>query len=251
MPPFGDVGLDAVGYYAPLITAPPARPAAPLLMGASDGGEIGAYHHARRGPLALRLAQRLPEMTPLTVHAHLLMAEPGGLPMTGDMTSVPLRAKDRWTAARMQQGRVLLDTDWNLDLDGPARDARQLATDTIGPAGVPIGSTHSGGLVGGVLTVGAGHMWVDGLLARNPADLAVCRPGRDPAAARPAALGRLPRRVPRGGPGRRGPADLLDPALDGIDTTTRTRVGWRVRVARPQDEACAARPACPRRAAPG
>ena len=25
--------------------------------------------------------------------------------MTGDMTSVPLRAKDRWTAARMQQGR--------------------------------------------------------------------------------------------------------------------------------------------------
>ena len=42
----------------------------------SDGGEIGAYHHARRGPLALRLAQRLPEMTPLTVHPHLLIAEP-------------------------------------------------------------------------------------------------------------------------------------------------------------------------------
>ena len=38
--------------------------------------------------------------------------------MTGDFTSVPLRASDRWTAARLQQGRVLLDTDWNLALDG-------------------------------------------------------------------------------------------------------------------------------------
>jgi len=58
--------------------------------------------------------------------------------MTGDFTSVPLRATDRWTAARMQQGRVLLDTDWNLNLDGPARDERQLALDAIGPAGVPV-----------------------------------------------------------------------------------------------------------------
>jgi len=63
--------------------------------------------------------------------------------MTGDMTSVPLRAKDRWTSARMQQGRVLLDTDWNLDLDGPARDARQLAADAIGPAGVPTSRQRS------------------------------------------------------------------------------------------------------------
>ena len=92
--------------------------------------------------------------------------------MTGDMTSVPLRAEDRWTSARLQQGRVLLDTDWNLDLDGPARDARRLAADTIGPAGVPVGSSaFQVSLAGGALSVGAGTMWVDGLLARNPADL--------------------------------------------------------------------------------
>jgi len=76
LPPFGDVGLDGSGYYAPLLVSPGPRPAAPLLMAASDGGEVGAYHHARRGPLALRLAHRLPEMTPLTLHTHLLIAEP-------------------------------------------------------------------------------------------------------------------------------------------------------------------------------
>jgi hypothetical protein len=47
-----------------------------VLTAASDGGEIGAYHHVRRGPLALRLAQRMPEMTPLTLHPHLRLAEP-------------------------------------------------------------------------------------------------------------------------------------------------------------------------------
>lgn len=76
LPPFGGVGLDGSGYYAPVLRAPgPAVPAQGVLMGASDGGEIGAYHHARRGPLALRLAQRLPEMTPLTLHPHLSIAE--------------------------------------------------------------------------------------------------------------------------------------------------------------------------------
>ena len=47
-----------------------------MLSGASDGGEIGAYHHARRGPLALRLARRLAEMTPLTVHPYLILSPP-------------------------------------------------------------------------------------------------------------------------------------------------------------------------------
>lgn len=76
LPPFGDVGLEGAGYYAPLLRTPGPQAGAPLLMAASDGGEIGAYHHARRGPLALRLAQRLPEMAPLTLHTHLLIAEP-------------------------------------------------------------------------------------------------------------------------------------------------------------------------------
>ena len=76
LPRFGGVGFDSAGYYAPVIDAPSVRPSPALLTGASDGGEIGAYHHARRGPLAMRLAQRLPEMTPLTVRPHLSVVPP-------------------------------------------------------------------------------------------------------------------------------------------------------------------------------
>ena len=153
--------------------------------------------------------------------------------MTGDFTSVPLRDADRWTAARMQQGRVLLDTDWNLNLDGPARDSRQLALDAIGPAGVPEGSTgFEISVVGGKLVIGAGDMWIGGLLARNPSDLAYDAQ---------AEIGALPANglaqlyldaFVEEVQAAEDPAELLDPALDGIDTTTRTRVGWRVRRAR-------------------
>ena len=41
--------------------------------------------------------------------------------MNGDYTKVPLRSGDRWTAARMQQGRVLLDHEWNLNIDASVR----------------------------------------------------------------------------------------------------------------------------------
>ncbi|WP_426503079.1 hypothetical protein ACPPVO_36405 [Dactylosporangium sp. McL0621] len=67
-------GAESAGYYAPILRTPGSRGASPLLTGASDGGEIGAYHHARRGPLALRLAQRLAEMVPLTIHPHLVVS---------------------------------------------------------------------------------------------------------------------------------------------------------------------------------
>jgi len=76
LPTMMSSGAESVGYYAPLLADPGARGADPVLTGASDGGEIGAYHHAQRGPLALQLAQRLAEMTPLTVHPHLTLSRP-------------------------------------------------------------------------------------------------------------------------------------------------------------------------------
>jgi hypothetical protein len=159
--------------------------------------------------------------------------------MTGDFTSVPLRDTDRWTGARMQQGRVLLDTDWNLNLDGPGRDARQLALDTIGPAGVPEGSNaFEISVVGGKLVIGAGDMWIGGLLARNPADLEY---------GAQAEIGALPANglaqlyldaFVEEVQAAEDPDDVLDPALDGVDTTTRTRVGWRVHARSIQTDTC-------------
>ena len=79
LPRMGGLGLDSAGYWAPVLGSPGSvrdGPPHALLTGASDGGEIGAYHHARRGPLALRLGQRLHETTPMTVHPHLSLAHP-------------------------------------------------------------------------------------------------------------------------------------------------------------------------------
>jgi hypothetical protein len=76
LPTMMSSGAESVGYYAPVLAVPGERGADPVLTGASDGGEIGAYHHARRGPLALQLAQRLADMTPLTVHPHLTLSRP-------------------------------------------------------------------------------------------------------------------------------------------------------------------------------
>ena len=76
LPTMMSTGAESVGYYAPVLAAPGERGSDPVLTSASDGGEIGAYHHAQRGPLAVRLAQRLAEMTPLTVHPHLTLSRP-------------------------------------------------------------------------------------------------------------------------------------------------------------------------------
>lgn len=149
--------------------------------------------------------------------------------MAGDFTSVPLRSGDRWTAARMQQGRVMLDTDWNLTIDGAAAVARELARDAIGPYGVLTGSSAFEVTVGadGSVHVGAGSIWVDGLLAVNPADLDISTQAEiEPTVVGNAAiyLDVFVEEVQAA----EDPDDLLDPALGGVDTTTRTRVGWRV-----------------------
>ena len=143
--------------------------------------------------------------------------------MTGDFTSVPLRASDPWTGARLQQGRVLLDGDWNLNLDAAAREGQQLALDAIGPAGVPQGSAgfEISFASDRTLQIGAGSMWVGGLHAVNPATLAYS--AQEAIAALPGSgqallyLDAFVQEVQAA----EDPGELLDPALDGVDTTTR------------------------------
>lgn len=150
--------------------------------------------------------------------------------MTGDFTSAPLRDGDTWTGARLQQGRVLLDGDWNLNIDAAARERRQFALEAIGPAGVQQGSTgfQIGFAADGTLQIGAGAMWVGGLYAVNPAVLGYL--AQEAIAALPAS-GRALVYLDAFVQDVQAAEDsgLLDPALDGVDTTTRTRVAWRVR----------------------
>jgi hypothetical protein len=162
--------------------------------------------------------------------------------VTGDFTSVPLRAGDQWTGARLQQGRVLLDGDWNLNLDAAARERRHLAQDTIGPAGVPEGTTGFAiSFAGdGSLQIGAGAMWIGGLYAVNPEPLSYAAQEAIPALPTGGnALVYLDAFVQEVQPAE-DPDDLLDPALDGVDTTTRTRIAWRVRAVPVDATSCAA-----------
>jgi hypothetical protein len=130
----------------------------------------------------------------------------------------------------MQQGRVLLDGDWNLNVDADQRERQSLTVATIGEAGVLEGSTgfEISFAADGTLQIGAGEMWVGGLHAVNPDASAYA--DQELIAALPAegtVLVYLDAAVQEVQPAE--DADLLDPALDGVDTVTRTRVAWRVR----------------------
>jgi len=162
--------------------------------------------------------------------------------MTGNYTRVPLRATDRWTGARLQQGQVLLDGEWNLNLDAAARLAQDTARDVIGWAGVPVGSSaFEVSVTTGptALHLGAGRIWVDGLEALASTGFGY---------ADQEAVAELP------GSGRAlvyldvfpehlQPAEdpsLVDPALAPVEAGARTRVGWRVRVAATTATSCEA-----------
>lgn len=164
--------------------------------------------------------------------------------MIGDYTKVPLRAADRWTGARMQEGRVLLDHEWNLNLDAAARSARAATADIIGPAGVRAGSEDflvSVSATGALdITVHAGRMWVDGLMAYAPVDISYS--GQDQIEPLPVGgttlvyLDVFEEHVQPA----EAADDLVDPALAPVDSAARTRVGYRVRCAPTPATTCAA-----------
>lgn len=69
----------------------------------------------------------------------------------------------------MQQGRVQIDADWNEAIAQISRRLQAETLDTFGQAVVPR-ETSDGFLItlgGGTLTIGAGRMYVDGLLVEN------------------------------------------------------------------------------------
>ena len=69
----------------------------------------------------------------------------------------------------MQQGRVQLDADWNEWVAELARRLQAGTMDTVGRAVVPRITPDGFRILatGGVLTIGPGRMYVDGLLAEN------------------------------------------------------------------------------------
>ena len=161
--------------------------------------------------------------------------------MTGDYTKVPLRNDERWTGARMQEGRMLLDHEWNLNVDAGARTAHKTAAAAIGWAGIPVGSpafevsvTPSGTLD---LAVAPGSMWVGGLLAENPAPLSYLAQDQiDDLPDTGRALVFLEVFEEHVQPAE--DPELVDPALAPTDSSARTRIGYRVRVSPTEKTTC-------------
>jgi hypothetical protein len=68
-PTFVSECLEAGGYYALDLERNQ-----PLLTAASDGGEVGAYHHARRATRLRRLRDRIHEFVPLGLRPGIALA---------------------------------------------------------------------------------------------------------------------------------------------------------------------------------
>ncbi len=89
--------------------------------------------------------------------------------MSGDYSRKTFNPLRDFSGVLMQQGRVQLDADWNELVGIISRRLRAETADTIGRGTVPK-ETPDGFKIeisGGVLTIGRGRIYVDGLLAEN------------------------------------------------------------------------------------
>jgi hypothetical protein len=174
--------------------------------------------------------------------------------MPGDNTRFTFNPFADHLGVLMQQGRVLLDADFNELIEILDRRLRSETTDIIGRGVVPL-ETPDGfriQLAGGVMTIGRGRAYVDGLQAENHgkaplefephlAELRGTLPvpyDEQPYLPNAAALAPLPA---GGGPHlvyldvwEREVTYLQEPALMekalGVDTATRLQTVWQVKV---------------------
>lgn len=173
--------------------------------------------------------------------------------MTGDYSRIGHDPRHAHAAVRMQQGRVALDADWNTQSAIALRRQRAETLDAAGRSAVPMETPQAFriSVVPGQrrLSIGAGRLYLDGLLVENfgtPSDvLGPLAEARATGTVDYAAQPFWPRPDPL--PGQDGPhlvyldawlrevtatqdPTLLEPALGGVDTTTRLQTVWQVRV---------------------
>jgi hypothetical protein len=90
--------------------------------------------------------------------------------MKGDFTRFTHRPAQQYAGVLMQQGRVQLDADWNEQVELSDQRWRTQTVDTIGACGVPADAPgylitpDPAGPKGPDLVIGAGRIYVDGLL---------------------------------------------------------------------------------------
>jgi hypothetical protein len=164
--------------------------------------------------------------------------------MAGDYSRIADALFRHYSAVLKQQGRVDTDADWNSFAQIISRRWETQAADTFGPVAVPAGTTPNGFLIGAApgtpanFTIAPGRCYVAGLLAELFANEMV---GGKPVSYLNQPFLPNPPAVAAGSglvyldlwkrevtavvdPG------LLDVALGGVDTTTRTQTVWQVKL---------------------
>jgi len=176
--------------------------------------------------------------------------------MKGDFSYLSARPADAYTGVRHQQGRVLLDRDWNDAQQIEAELRTRAATDTFGPGvlAVPLAEGDAFKLLKAAVdgsavrvVLAAGHAWASGMPVALPGITELLASYVEPPLAPATSVASI-------AAGLRDalflevwedtvsafqvPADLLEPALGGPDTTARTRVFQAARLLRlgPNDD---------------
>lgn len=92
--------------------------------------------------------------------------------MNGDFTRITFRPRRHYSALHLQQGRVLLDAEWNEQVAIDAQRDRLTTRDVVGESGAPW--TPPGEFAnfniresGNSFEIAPGHFYLDGLLASN------------------------------------------------------------------------------------
>lgn len=155
--------------------------------------------------------------------------------MSGDYSRFTFKPRKRFSGVLMQQGRVQLDADWNEEVGILKRRWEIQATDTFGPAAVPKKTTPDGFKILAVnpFKVGAGRLYVDGILAERFADdpwYSNLKLSPEPPTLASTDEATIYLDVWEREVTYIEDADLLETALGGPDTATRTQVVWQIKV---------------------
>ncbi len=152
--------------------------------------------------------------------------------MRGDFSRVTFPDK-RYTSVRMQQGRAILDSDWNEQAEIRERLERIRFRDVVGTVGAP----HDGEFalhVGqdGTLALSPGRLYVGGVSCELFAATPLRELARDGLVPTPGATDLVYVNVWERDITAVEDPDLLDPALGGPDTSIRLQVAWTIEVLR-------------------
>ncbi len=165
--------------------------------------------------------------------------------MKGDFSRWTFDPTRRFTGVLMQQGRILTDADWNEQVSILMHQFRTAIVDLAGPV-APIGDAFHVGPARGAdgrpkhddFMIGPGHLYVDGLLCENDRPVPYSGQAHYPI---PAPGNIEGARLVYVDVWEQHMTHLQDPrlrdvALGGIDTSTRTRVVWQVKLHRLEDD---------------